>query len=298
MRAWPCSAICPIPRPAPTSFNGNGHGAQSRHVRLVQHRRGGSGQFDLGEPEPTNTPVGATPSTTLAGTPLTLVSVDQYGNPEVGVPPVSMAITAPGAALSAASTTPVNTNASGQAIFSNLIENTAGNNYTLTATIAPLAGVQSTSFNVSSLGATKLGWVNQPTNTPAGSVIDSGTGVTLQLEDPLGNPVSQANVSVTISISTGAFTTGTTTELTNASGVVAFTDLVDDTAGTYTLTATSAGLTAVPSASFMITPLAAFRLTFVSFGHERPDCRGRSSARSRCRSRTSTATWWRTATWL
>ena len=70
--------------------------------------------------------------------------------------------------------------------------------------------------------------------------------------DRFGNPASDAVVG--IGLSSGTLTSGTQTATSQANGLAVFSDLVMDTAGTYTLKATLAGATSVTSRPFMIRP--------------------------------------------
>jgi hypothetical protein len=77
------------------------------------------------------------------------------------------------------------------------------------------------------------------------------------------NPVSQAGVTVTVSIGTGTGGTllGTASAITNASGVALFTNLgISGTVGAYTLAFSSSGLTGVSSAAINLSAGAAAKL--------------------------------------
>lgn len=95
--------------------------------------------------------------------------------------------------------------------------------------------------------ATKLAFSTEPTNGTAGSPL--GT-VVAQVQDATGNVVTGSNASITMS-STVAGVGGTTT-VAAVNGVATFSDLVFTTAGRYTLTATSIGLTSATSTPFTI----------------------------------------------
>ncbi|MBZ0098966.1 MAG: alkaline phosphatase, partial [Taibaiella sp.] len=70
----------------------------------------------------------------------------------------------------------------------------------------------------SAVTATKVVFVQQPTNTTAGAAISPA--VTVQLQDGSGNNVSTSGVSVTMTLSSGTgVLSGTTTKTTNASGL-------------------------------------------------------------------------------
>ena len=104
--------------------------------------------------------------------------------------------------------------------------------------------------------ASKLAFTNPPTNTAAGSAIDSPTGVQVSVEDSNGNVVANNTTSVTIAIGTnpGGGTLSGTTTVNAVKGVATFSNLSINKAGTgYTLAASSSGLTGQTSSAFNIT---------------------------------------------
>jgi len=197
------------------------------------------------------------PSNTTAGTdisPITVQAADSFGNV---VPNLALTISiAPGSLSSG--TFVVSTNSSGQAVFSNLIEDIAGT-YSLTAAATGVTGITTNSFVVSAAAASKLSYVSQPSSTTAGSTISP---VTVLAVDPFNNPVS--NVTISISASPNALTSGTTPLTSNSAGQVVFGNLVETIAGTYTLTASASGLTIILSSSFKISAAAAANVSFVT----------------------------------
>src|SRR5205085_4221141 len=88
----------------------------------------------------------------------------------------------------------------------------------------------------------------------------------VQLRDASGNAVSQAQVTVTAAIATGAGTLGgTLTATTNGSGVASFTNLaITGTAGDRTLSFSATGLTAVTSGTITITASAPTQLSITT----------------------------------
>ena len=115
-----------------------------------------------------------------------------------------------------------------------------------------ITGTQS-GITVNPAGANKLGFVQQPTTTQAGSAISPA--VTVQVQDTYGNAVADSGATVTTSVSTGpgTFTGGSTTSATtNATGLATFNNLVLDTSGSYTLQAGSSPLTSATSGSFTV----------------------------------------------
>ena len=102
--------------------------------------------------------------------------------------------------------------------------------------------------------ATQLAYTTNPSTVAAGAVM---TAPVVQLRDATNNNVTQSGVTVTLAIASGPGTfypSATTTEVTNGSGQAIFSNLVFDTVGSYTLTASSSGLTSKTSPSFSVTP--------------------------------------------
>lgn len=96
----------------------------------------------------------------------------------------------------------------------------------------------------------------EPTDTIAGQPINAKlapAGVTVRIEDAIGQLVTNSSAAVSMSIASGPGILFGTTPVNAVGGVATFTDLAIDSAGTYTLRAESAPLTADTSASFLIT---------------------------------------------
>jgi uncharacterized repeat protein (TIGR01451 family) len=149
---------------------------------------------------------------------------------------------------------------SGTATLGNLVLDTAGS-YTIGATSTGLTGATSNSFTVSAAAANHLAFLQQPTNTTAGVVINPA--VTVQILDAYNNLTSStANVGV-VANGPGAFTGGSTTMVAAVSGTATFGNLVLDTAGSYTIGATSTGLTGATSNSFTVSAAAPDHLAFL-----------------------------------
>jgi hypothetical protein len=147
---------------------------------------------------------------------------------------------------------------SGVGTFPALVLDTAGT-YTLNANSGSLPTATSSSFVVSAASASQLVFVQQPSNATAGVAI--APPITVQLEDQFGNAVSTSGVSVTLAANgPGAVTAGATASTVN--GVATFNATAIQLAGTYTLTASSSGLTSANSSSFVISPAAASKLVY------------------------------------
>ena len=146
----------------------------------------------------------------------------------------------------------------GEATFGNISINKSGSGYTLSAS-APgtsITNVSSSAFNVTPAVASKLGFVVQPTNVPVTSTIAPAVQVAVQ--DQFGNTVTTGTaVGVSLALSgTGAVLTGGGSTNT-ANGVVSFSGLSVNTAGTYTLTASATGATLSNGVSNTFTVVAA-----------------------------------------
>src|SRR5262245_60971763 len=99
----------------------------------------------------------------------------------------------------------------------------------------------------------------QPTGTIAGQTINAGlnpAGVTVRVEDAIGQLVTNSTAAVGVSIASGPGTLFGTASVNAVGGVATFSDLAIDQAGTYTLLAQSAPLTSATSNSFAITGVA------------------------------------------
>jgi hypothetical protein len=115
---------------------------------------------------------------------------------------------------------------------------------------------------VNPAAANKLVFGQQPSNTTAGVAISPA--VTVQIQDQFGNlTTSTASVSMAIASGPGTFTGTSTTTVTAVSGVATFSNLVINTAGTYTISASSTGLASATSNSFTITAAASNKLAFL-----------------------------------
>ena len=132
--------------------------------------------------------------------------------------------------------------AAGVDTFAGCAINLAGTGYTLTATATGLTPATSTAFNVSVGPAAKLAFVQQPTNTVAGSAITPA--ITVQLQDAGGNSVTTTGTAISMAIGTnpGGGTLSGTTSQNTVNGLATFNNLSINKTGTgYTLTASSTG---------------------------------------------------------
>ncbi len=155
----------------------------------------------------------------------------------------------------------------GVATFSDLNIDLAGSGYRLTATATGFTTATSNTFQVTgppSGPGVKLGFIVEPSNTPAGSIIVPGVKVAVQ--DVNGNTVGGISGTITIAFGsnpTGATLSGTTTVPINA-GTGSFANLSINLPGTYTLLATSTGYTSATSQTFTITSAATLHFVFTT----------------------------------
>ncbi|HSD31080.1 MAG TPA: Ig-like domain-containing protein [Gemmatimonadales bacterium] len=216
------------------------------------------------------------PGTTTAGSPIAgppqVAVQDLNGNTVTSFNgPVTMAITTrplPGGQITLLGTTTVNA-ASGVATFPNLIIDTAGVGYKLTATATTPSGsissVASLGFNITAAPVTQLVFTVQPTNAVAGAVI--APPIKVSAEDQFGNvnPSFTNSVAVVIANNPGnpPGTLGGTLSMAAVNGVATFSNLsINKTGVGYTLRASSGSLTPDTSAGFNITPGPATHLAF------------------------------------
>jgi hypothetical protein len=112
----------------------------------------------------------------------------------------------------------------------------------------------------------KLTFTTQPANSTAGGTMAS---VVVQVQDVNGNNVASNNVPITVTLSSGSFAGGSTTTVTSDStGKSTFSNLIINTAGSYTMTALAsgigAGMTSGTSSSFNVMAAAATKLAFTT----------------------------------
>ncbi|MBI4499941.1 MAG: hypothetical protein HY700_02150, partial [Gemmatimonadetes bacterium] len=204
-------------------------------------------------------PSGGTAGVTLAS--LVVQAEDDFGNTvSIYTGNVSVAIASGPAGATLAGTTTVAAS-SGVATFDNLSLTKAGN-YTLQATSGSLISATSAAFDITPSAAALLIFTTQPpTSVAAGAAF----GAQVTAKDAFGNVVTgfTANVNVVIGTNPAGGTLGGTATVSAVSGVVTFSGLSLDKAGTgYTLTASATGLTSATSNAMDVTPGTAAQLAF------------------------------------
>ena len=156
---------------------------------------------------------------------------------------------------------------SGVTTFTGCSINAAGSGYKLTATDGTLTSATSTAFSITVGAPSQLAFTTQPGNGANGGAF--GTQPTVSVEDAGGNVVTTATNAVTLAIASqpgnGATLTCTTNPLAASAGVNAFAGCqIVGKAGTYTLSATSAGLTSATSASLTLSVGPATQVAFTT----------------------------------
>ncbi len=192
-------------------------------------------------------PTGTTVGTTIAP-PVTLKLQDAFGNDvTTSGTQVTIALTSGTGTLRGTLT---HSTSSGVVTFGDLSINIVGTKK-LTASAGTLTPAVSDPFDITPGMPSSLVFVQQPTNSVAGSPIVPP--VTVQVHDALGNDVPVSGISVTVAILSGTGTLGgSVTQITNAAGLADFSGLTIDLAGAKTLSASSSGLEPATSATFTI----------------------------------------------
>lgn len=215
-------------------------------------------------PAPTSTQLAFVqePSTVTAGTPITpaiTVDVEDINGNLVTTDDSTVTISVasgPGSATGTLTVSAVN----GVATFNDVVLDTAGT-YTLEATDGSLTAATSSSFTINpptSAPAAQLAFLQEPTNSTAGSTISPS--VTVEVEDASGNVVTTDDSDVTLSLLGGSGTLSGTITVAAVNGVATFSNLSVSSAGTYTLEATDASLASASSTAFTVTKPGASQL--------------------------------------
>ena len=154
------------------------------------------------------------------------------------------------------------TTVNGVARFDDLTVDLVGSSYTLGASSEDLDGDESDAFSIAPGPAAALDFVQEPTNSPAGAVIDPP--VTVRVLDAAGNRVASASTMITLTLAanpSGAILGGTTARAA-VNGIATFDDLSVDKLGIYALRASATGLDGDQSGPFIVGAGNATRLGF------------------------------------
>ncbi len=243
----------------------------------------------------------ATAGSAIPGTPSgspTVEVEDQYNNPVSGATVTMAVTTGPGSSFASGSTTSVSSGSNGQSAFSNLILDTAGTTYTITASDGSIHSAASSTFTVnasSTVASLAISTISSP------QTAGTGFSVTVTAKDAYGNTANNSSDSIQLGIASGSpqstfSSSGTPSTLsgTLSGGTVTFpaSSVVFDTASAtdYVLTAKDATVSVTrrtPTPSRSTPPRRSPRSP--SAPSRRPRRRGPVSA-SPSRPRTPTAT--------
>lgn len=197
----------------------------------------------------TTSPSSSASSIPFATQPVVAI-LDSFGNTTTSTAPISLAITAPvGSSLTCTSNPKAAV--SGAAAFAGCRVARAGT-YTLTATASGLSSATSASFTIIAGPAAKVTITTSPTDAARGAAFPTQPAVAIQ--DAAGNLVSSSLfVALTITAPTGGANLGCfLNPILTLGGTWAFGGCRIDRAGTYSLTAASAGLVSGQSTTFVV----------------------------------------------
>lgn len=157
--------------------------------------------------------------------------------------PVSLSVSIDTSAQQDAAVTGVNpaTPSGGYATFSSATMTRAANGYSLNAAQGTITSLDSSTFNVTALAASKVIWAVQPSTANRTSNIIPAP--TVRVTDTYGNYIAQNGLSITVSLqdnTEGATLSGTLTRNTDATGAAVFSGLNLNVLGSYILRATPA----------------------------------------------------------
>jgi titin len=204
----------------------------------------------------------APPATGTAGvalSPVVTVAVeDSKGNVVTSDSSSTVTLTLSSGTFSNGSTTATAIVVNGVATFSGLVINKTGS-YKLTASDGALTNVISNSVVISSAAASQVVFQQAP---PVAGTAGSSFSVKVAVEDQFGNVVTSDVSTVTLTLSTGTFSTGSSTATAVASGGVATFNLTINTVGTYSLAASDGLLAGMASGNITISAAAANKLAF------------------------------------
>ena len=192
------------------------------------------------------------PSSIFAGvtfpSPVTVQVADPFGN-LISNKTVNLSLLS-GATLSGTTSQPSGGN--GVATFGGLSVTQAGSQSLVASISSPSLSVTGTAFTVNAGFASQLGYTVAPAATTTAGV--TMASISVQIQDQAGNPIASNGVPITVTLNTGAFASGDTIANTGDGGSATFSNLVINTAGNYTLTASAAAtsLSNSPPSAFIV----------------------------------------------
>ena len=207
----------------------------------------------------TTQPSSSVPSGTVFPQQPVVQATDASNNPVAGVV-VTASIASGGGTLGGTAT--ATTNASGAAAFTDLSITGSSGDRTLDFSAAGIPAVISNKITVTA-SASQLSITTQPSSTAQSGVVFARQPVIL-VRDASNAPVS--GITVTVVIATGGGTLGgTTTAISNSSGVASFTDLsISGLIGSHTLSFSTTGAPTVTSSTINLTAGPASQLVIVT----------------------------------
>jgi hypothetical protein len=210
----------------------------------------------------TTSPSAATGGTVFGTQPVVSVQDSSSRTVTTSTAPITLSISGSPAGAALTCTANPKSAASGVATFSGCRIDKAGT-YTLTAAGAGFTAVSAV-FTITTGTATRLAFTTQPSGSSG--AVPFGTQPAVSIQDDGGNTVttSAATVGLTLTGSSGAVLSCTASAVAAVNGVAAFTGCNIDKTGTYTLTATSAGLIFSVSNSAVISAGAPAKLAFTT----------------------------------
>ncbi|WEO75808.1 hypothetical protein BJQ94_10460 [Cryobacterium sp. SO2] len=208
----------------------------------------------------TTAPSGSTGGSALPGQPVVTIR-NAAGETTSSTASVTLTLTNAAGATLACTTNPVSAVA-GRAAFAGCRVDRAGT-YTLTASSGALPAAVSTAFTIQTGPAARIVYTTQPGSATVNAAFAAQP--VLAVQDAGGNTVaSTAAVTLALTSAAGATLACTTNPKSAVAGTATFAGCKISRPGSYTLTATSAGLTSAVSGTVSISSGPASRLVFTT----------------------------------
>jgi hypothetical protein len=270
-----CTATSVAPSSGVATFAGCHGNTFATGVSLTAHSTGltnvGSATFNITKASNklifTTQPSTPTTAGSAFGTQPVVTVEDTNSRPVTADSTTQVQLTATGGTGTLTCTNAAPTVTQGVATFANCSIDKSGTTYKLTATATGLTSATSNTLTITAGAASQVAFTTQPGGGGSGVVWPTQPKVTIQ--DSLGNTVN-STASVTLSIATQPVGNTATLSCTAnpkaaVAGVATFAGCnIVGPAGTYTLTAASAGLTSGTSGNLTITVGAATQVVFTT----------------------------------
>lgn len=224
-----------------------------------------SAKFTISPDDPSQLVILTQPKNTVAGVAIkpavTVAIQDQFGNVDTSnTSLITMTVdSGPGSLFGTATASALK----GVATFSNLVLRTAGT-YTLAATQGSLSNGVTNAFLVTPAAGASLEFVDPPVDVIAGQLMSSPASV--RLLDAFGNVATGDKSTVTLKIASGPAGAKLFGKFSAAAlnGIATFGSLTLQTAGSYTLAATSGKMVGDTSSAFQVTSSVATKMVFAN----------------------------------